>query len=661
MRLHSRRHREALLFAALLIASTLVLSPAEAGTYGVTEEQVIVGTTSGPSATGAADGQSETLTESLTTTQVPSTPVSQTLLLAEPVSGTFPAGIASLDGSEILYTEVGTGTPATNTVTRNPATVGTCTFQWGNLGIQPDTYTATGNGGDACVYLDYGLSVPAGSTIASIELGYMAYSNNGQFYLSLSWNDGGSWCPSVSSGPLPKTDPPSYTFTNFTACRAWSYSDANRVAARFTATAGGSVQLDANAIRVVYTYSSSYELDVRYLWTSVPAGAPQTLTLAGRILGDNISVEVLTPPAAWNARGTVNGTSRQTLAYDLTPAEYNSGSPAVRFVDAAGSSPSPTSLWLDYAAVVTTVTGYRLAVVQNLTGISGGSPVLEIRGAISAGPENANVEVWNFTSASWDVRLGAPFGASDAYHNATLFPDERSGGTVRVRYVDAGADDAVQATLRLDLVAVSTVPDGGAPWALAWGLGLLLAIVAGGFAFAFWIRGRRGRDEPAPPKGPRAPLEIRPGHAYLVEEPHPEASLHLLQDLDGGTRPILAISRVDLRFDGAAREASTIRSYRLVDRGSLRGDGLLTPSLERTVLLIEEFLGAEARGAVFLEGLEFLSDNNNFGSVLRLVRLLVDRVARTDHMLLVSVAPGIIPVEDLRRLKKEMEVVMPLP
>ena len=199
------------------------------------------------------------------------------------------------------------------------------------------------------------------------------------------------------------------------------------------------------------------------------------------------------------------------------------------------------------------------------------------------------------------------------------------------------------------------------PSRFPWDVVLMFAILAGGLgvALAVVVRRRRAGEGAPPTAATDVSTELRPGRAYLVEGPRPGRSLSLLEGADGGGRPVLAISRADLDFDRVGRDPSNLRHYRLVDRGSPRAEGLLPPSLERTGLLVEEFLAAEPRGTVFLEGIEFLSDNNNFAGVLRLVRLIVDRIVRTDHVLLVSVAPGILALEDLRRLETEMEVLTP--
>jgi hypothetical protein len=145
----------------------------------------------------------------------------------------------------------------------------------------------------------------------------------------------------------------------------------------------------------------------------------------------------------------------------MTAAEYNGGSPAVRFVDAV---PAPdvaaSGLFLDGVTVTTLHLTYSLQALQNITGVMADpNPILVVKGNITAGGENFNVHAWNFTSSAWDVLMAAPFTAANAYHNLSLAPAYQSGGTVRLRYVDAASQDTIGSALSLDLVAVVILND----------------------------------------------------------------------------------------------------------------------------------------------------------------------------------------------------------
>jgi hypothetical protein len=78
---------------------------------------------------------------------------------------------------------------------------------------------------------------------------------------------------------------------------------------------------------------------------------------------------------------------------------------------------------------------------------------------MTSGGENFHIHVWNFTSASWNLLLAMPFTPTNGYHNASLAADHLSGGTVRVRFVDAASQDATRWALSLDFVAVVITND----------------------------------------------------------------------------------------------------------------------------------------------------------------------------------------------------------
>jgi len=200
---------------------------------------------------------------------------------------------------------------------------------------------------------------------------------------------------------------------------------------------------------------SDFELDLAYQWTGIAPGASLILSIRGYRSDEDIIVQVLTPPATWNPRLTVNSTTNTLLTYTLTPLEYNGGNPEVRFRDVAASDPSASDMFLDWVSITTVQLTYAAELRQNVTGITSGSnPTLVVKGNISAGGENFHVHVWNFTSAGWSFLSSAPFTPTNAYHNSSLLADHLSGGTVRVRFVDAGSLDSSPWALGLDYVAV---------------------------------------------------------------------------------------------------------------------------------------------------------------------------------------------------------------
>ncbi len=215
-----------------------------------------------------------------------------------------------------------------------------------------------------------------------------------------------------------------------------------------------------DSFELEYGVTDADQLRVRYDWSGVPAGDSYVLSVKGYRGDEDFNVQVLTPPSTWATRITVNSLTNQLFSIGLTLSEYNAGSPQVRFVDAVRQDGSVSDLFLDWVAVTTVRLTYSLEVRQNVTGImTGSNPILVVKGNITSGGENFHIYVWNFTSASWNLLLAAPFTPTNAYHNASLAADHLSGGTARVRFVDAASQDATRWALSLDFVAVVITND----------------------------------------------------------------------------------------------------------------------------------------------------------------------------------------------------------
>ncbi len=171
------------------------------------------------------------------------------------------------------------------------------------------------------------------------------------------------------------------------------------------------------------------------------------------------------------------------------------------------------------------------------------------------------------------------------------------------------------------------------------------------------------QSEPEQPEGtPLGPMVIssrlKAGHSYLVEEEKPALSLRILADLTRGDRPGLFITRKNPRTVLEDFQLENAQGFWLVADPRASGSSLaLAPSLEMVLLRVNEFVEANPRGALLIDGVEFLVDTNNFSSVLGFLRRAVDMVSRGEQILLVSVSPKTLHERELKNLEREMEVL----
>jgi len=100
--------------------------------------------------------------------------------------------------------------------------------------------------------------------------------------------------------------------------------------------------------------SRKAEAEIRYDWTGVPSGTSYTLRIRGYRTDEDFQVQVLTPPSTWTTRITIIATTSTLYEYTLSGAEYNSGAPSIRFVDATTTDSTLSDLYLDVVVIAST-------------------------------------------------------------------------------------------------------------------------------------------------------------------------------------------------------------------------------------------------------------------------------------------------------------------
>ena len=176
-------------------------------------------------------------------------------------------------------------------------------------------------------------------------------------------------------------------------------------------TVVGASTLTANTGTTTYqSYDLQYhvtngdQLNVRYDWVSVPAGDTYTLQVKGYREDEDVNVQVLTAPSSWNTAITISATSNTLFSYTLTPAEYNGGAPAIRFVDAAGAGGMQSDFWVDYANIVTNSYWDRVILMRSLdaSGSTWGSQI-----TLASGRSSDSPLIYSYDSAEPSIAIDA--------------------------------------------------------------------------------------------------------------------------------------------------------------------------------------------------------------------------------------------------------------
>ena len=67
--------------------------------------------------------------------------------------------------------------------------------------------------------------------------------------------------------------------------------------------------------------------------------------------------------------------------------------------------------------------------------------------------------------------------------------------------------------------------------------------------------------------------------------------------------------------------------------------------------------GKQPRGAILLDGIEYLVSNNSFDAVLMFVRRLLDAISESRYAFIISLGPATLKDQELKVLEREMEVI----
>jgi hypothetical protein len=150
--------------------------------------------------------------------------------------------------------------------------------------------------------------------------------------------------------------------------------------------------------------------------------------------------------------------------------------------------------------------------------------------------------------------------------------------------------------------------------------------------------------------------ELKPGRSYLVEEERAVNIFQLFAKAAEGKGAGMVVTRTNPK---RVRERYGLRSERIIwltDREST-SEETMPPTLERLIYTVEEFMRVGGKGAVMLDGVEYLVSNNSFDAVLRFLRRLVDHVSESQFVLLLAISPKPMKEQEVKILEREMEAV----
>jgi len=156
-------------------------------------------------------------------------------------------------------------------------------------------------------------------------------------------------------------------------------------------------------------------------------------------------------------------------------------------------------------------------------------------------------------------------------------------------------------------------------------------------------------------------IDLTPGTSILLREERPEKGPAIIKSLVSTGSKLLSISRMHpdqlkSRFGFGGNMIWLTKSEYVTDTNS--GIEFVSPnSLPVLAEAIQQFIGKNPGGVVFLEGLEYMVSQNDSKSVLRFIQLITEQVLLRKGYLVMSANPISMDQRDFSLIEREMSQV----
>jgi predicted metal-binding protein len=163
---------------------------------------------------------------------------------------------------------------------------------------------------------------------------------------------------------------------------------------------------------------------------------------------------------------------------------------------------------------------------------------------------------------------------------------------------------------------------------------------------------------------PAMAVELTPGWSYVIKEVRQEKSFALFSSLLKKGSKGLCISRThpDTLKEKYGIEADTVwltKTENAHGHTKTKGVDYVSPNnLAHLASSVREFLSKGKNGAVIIEGLEYLTTQNDFRSVLKFLQLVNEQIVLDKGYLIIPVDEATMDSKDFSLIEREMSQVL---
>lgn len=153
----------------------------------------------------------------------------------------------------------------------------------------------------------------------------------------------------------------------------------------------------------------------------------------------------------------------------------------------------------------------------------------------------------------------------------------------------------------------------------------------------------------------RLRYNVQKGHSYLVEETRPEIIFQIASIMYEVGYHVLIFSRINpKRIVEKHEKLEGASIYWLTEK---EGGESIGHSLEKIVYGVEEMLSKYSNTLVAIDGIEFLVSLHGFEAVVKFIRRIIDMIADSEGILLLSLGESTLKEQEIRILERELEVL----
>jgi hypothetical protein len=150
-------------------------------------------------------------------------------------------------------------------------------------------------------------------------------------------------------------------------------------------------------------------------------------------------------------------------------------------------------------------------------------------------------------------------------------------------------------------------------------------------------------------------MTLEGGYSYLIKEDDKEPENRLFVENAQFSGKVLHITRhvpemtMDTGTSVKERDSYIWLTFN-------KGPNCIEPTnITRLSIRIQDFLKENTNATILFDGLEYLTSQNDFSTILHFIQLLNDKIMISDSKLILSINPFAFKPKELAQLEREME------